>query len=147
MAAKRSTKIAAFAHTAEISQQWVAEVMAGIRGRSLQEAYAATRAVLHALRDRISTDEAAQLSAQLPMLLRGLFYEGWDPKGSASKERHLEAFLAHIKSELHGHPNLAPEQAASAVFAVLAEHVSEGEVDDIVASLPRQLRGLWPKVA
>lgn len=147
MAAKRVSTVAAFGHTVELSEQWVLAVMANLRGRSPREAYAATRAVFHALRDRISTDEAAQLSAQMPMLLRGLFYEGWNPKSSASKERQLEAFLAHIKRELHGHPNLAPEKAASAVFAVLAEHVSAGEVDDIVASLPRQLRGLWPQAA
>src|SRR5258706_928036 len=43
------------------------------------QSYAALRAVLHALRDRLTVDEGAQFSAQLPMLVRGLYYAGWDP--------------------------------------------------------------------
>ena len=43
------------------------------------QSYAALRAVLHALRDRLPVDEASQLGAQLPMLVRGIYYSGWDP--------------------------------------------------------------------
>ena len=54
------------------------------------------RAVLHALRDRIGPIHTAQLGAQLPMLVRGLYYEGWRANAAPTHERHREAFLAHV---------------------------------------------------
>jgi uncharacterized protein (DUF2267 family) len=33
--------------------------------------------MLHALRDRLPPEIAVHLSAQLPMLVRGIYYEGW----------------------------------------------------------------------
>jgi uncharacterized protein (DUF2267 family) len=42
------------------------------------QSYAALRAVLHALRDRLTIAEAAHLAARLPMLIRGIYYHGWD---------------------------------------------------------------------
>ena len=57
-------------------------------------AYRALRATLHALRDRLTVDEVAQLGAQLPMLIRGFYYEGWDPSGKPLRERHRAQFLA-----------------------------------------------------
>ena len=41
--------------------------------------YDALRAVLHALRDRLTVDECADLAARLPLLVRGMYCEGWDP--------------------------------------------------------------------
>jgi uncharacterized protein (DUF2267 family) len=41
--------------------------------------YAVLRAVLHALRDRLTVQEAADLAAQFPLLVQGIFYDGWNP--------------------------------------------------------------------
>jgi uncharacterized protein (DUF2267 family) len=103
------------------------------------------RAVLHALRDRIGPENAAHLGAQLPMLLRGLFYEGWDPTGKPTKERHENAFLAHIAREL---PRAAGpdeiEAGACAVLDVLSKHIDRGAAVKLVAILPQDLRKFWP---
>jgi uncharacterized protein (DUF2267 family) len=106
-------------------------------------AYVALRAVLHALRDRLSVDQAAALGAQLPLLVRGLYYEGWHPAGKPSKERRKEEFLAHVRQELRNHPDIDPEGAARAVFRVLAKHVSVGEVQHVKITLPEEIRTLW----
>ena len=105
------------------------------------------RAVLHALRDRLTVAEAADLGAQLPMLIRGLYFEGWTPKGKPVKERRREEFLAHIAGAFRGHAEVFPEEVAWAVFKVLANHVSAGEIGDIKHVLPGPIRALWPEKA
>jgi len=102
----------------------------------------ALRAVLHALRDRLSADQAAALAAQLPLLVRGLFYEGWHPRGKPSKERSRDEFLAHVASELVDDEEDVAEVTA-AVLDVLARHVSAGEIDSIKCSLPADIRRIW----
>jgi uncharacterized protein (DUF2267 family) len=61
------------------------------------------------------------LGAQLPMLIRGFYYEGWHPAGTPTKERRKEDFLEHIAAAFRGDPDIDPEQVARAVFEVLAE--------------------------
>ncbi len=63
-------------------------------------------------------EEVARLGAQLPMLVRGFYYEGWDPTAKPLKLRHMEAFLAYIANEFNN-DDVDPEQAARAVFALL----------------------------
>ena len=52
---------------------------------------------LHALRDRIGAESAVHLAAQLPMLLRGLYYEGWRMAASQTKERSRAEFFDHVR--------------------------------------------------
>jgi len=101
-------------------------------------------ATLHALRDRLTIDEVTQLAAQLPMLIRGLYYEGWDPSIRPLKDRHLEEFLARIQQELRGDEDLDPEEVARAVFDVMRLRVTEGEIEDVRHMLPSKIRELWP---
>ena len=105
---------------------------------------AALRAALHALRDRLQVGEAAQLGAQLPLLVRGLYFEGWRPAAEPWKERHAAGFLERIERELGGYADLRdPESVAKAVFRVLRRHVSSGEIEQVVAALPAEVRKLW----
>jgi uncharacterized protein (DUF2267 family) len=108
------------------------------------KAYLALRTVLHALRDRLTIEEAVQLGAQLPMLVRGFYYEGWTLKGKPRKERHKEDFLAHIKDAFQEDFSSRPESIARAVFKTLARHTSPGEIEDVKHSLPKALNELWP---
>ena len=105
---------------------------------------AALGAGLHALRDRLTPGEAAQLGAQLPLLVRGLYYEGWRPAAEPWKERHGEGFLARVAQELHGYGEMKdPEEVVRAVFRLLARHVSAGEIEDVIDQLPADVRELW----
>jgi uncharacterized protein (DUF2267 family) len=111
-------------------------------------AYVAFRSTLHALRDRLTVEEVAQLAAQLPMLVRGFYYEGWNPTGKPLKLRTREEFLARIAQELEGADEaLDAECLARAVFAVLDKRITRGEVDHLKASLPEKIRELWPAPA
>jgi uncharacterized protein (DUF2267 family) len=42
-------------------------------------------------------------------------------------------------------PQLDPERCVRAVFRVLHEHVSRGEIEDVKGILPRDIRAFWPK--
>lgn len=106
-------------------------------------AYQALRAVLHCLRDRLTVDEAAQLGDQLPMLVRGIYYEAWHPAGKPEKIRSREEFLAKIQTHFSKARSINPEDAAGAVFQVLEKHVTAGEVTDVIQALPQEIRALW----
>jgi uncharacterized protein (DUF2267 family) len=108
------------------------------------KAYMALKATLHALRDRLTVEEVAQLGAQLPTLIRSAYYEGWDPTGKPLRIRHKEEFLARIEEEFRGDDDIDPEQVARAVFTVLARRVSDGEIEDVKHVLPAEIRHLWP---
>lgn len=141
-----ATGLEVFDATVHKTNIWLNEVMVALPTSDRHLAYAALRAGLHALRDRITLEEVAQLGAQLPMLIRGIYYEGWDPTRKPSKARHLEDFLALITREFRDPDEVDAERLAKAVFSVLAHHVTPGEIEDIKQVLPRDLRELWPDV-
>ncbi len=107
-------------------------------------AFGALRGALHALRDNLGVGEIAHLSDQLPMLLRGLFYEGWTPASNPPHERHLPDFLAHVARQLPPRFEKSPEAAAHATFAALSERMEPRELNKLVEHLPHELRALWP---
>jgi uncharacterized protein (DUF2267 family) len=108
------------------------------------KAYLALRTVLHALRDRLTVEEAMQLGAQLPMLIRGFYFEGWTLKNKPHKERHKEQFLDHVREAFRDDVTVNPQQVVRAVFRVLQRHTSPGEIDDVKQVMPRALQQLWP---
>ena len=103
----------------------------------------ALRVVLHQLRDRLPLTESVQLASQLPMLIRGCYYENWVPKNQPT---HLkaESFVSEVGFAFPGDLTIDPEHVTKAVFRVLVRHVSSGEINDVVACLPDDYRPLWP---
>ncbi|MDQ1669556.1 MAG: hypothetical protein QOE40_1617 [Actinomycetota bacterium] len=107
------------------------------------QSYAALRAVLHALRDRMTVDETAQLSAQLPMLIRGIYFEGWDPTHVPMKVDRDE-FLARVEKEYAHDMEGDVVQLTQTVLQALRTHVSDGEWDDIRSAVPKKLASVLP---
>jgi uncharacterized protein (DUF2267 family) len=136
---------APFDSTYRTTSAWLRELMHELGWDDPRRAYAALRAVLHALRDRLTVAEAADLAAQLPMLIRGLFFEGWRPNEVPVKGRRREDFLAHVAAAFRDDPGVYPEAVAGAVFQVLRRHVSAGEVGAVKGLLPAEIRSLWPE--
>lgn len=132
------------ARTVQETHLWLKDVMEWVGGTDQQRAFLALRAVLHSLRDRIGPQSSAQLAAQLPMLLRGLFYEGWHPATPPSRERHRDEFLARVRAELPGGMDISAEDAAEGVFAALQRRIDPGENRKLQKLLPEELRQLWP---
>jgi uncharacterized protein (DUF2267 family) len=139
-----ATGLEVFNTTLHKTYRWLNELMLIMDWQDRQRAYLAMRATLHALRDRLTVEEVAQLAAQLPMLIRGFYYEGWDPTGKPLKERHLDQFLSRIVESMRGDERVNPKEIAEGVFAVLARRIAEGEIEDVKHVLPAEIRSLWP---
>jgi uncharacterized protein (DUF2267 family) len=138
------TGLEVFDTTVHKTNSWLKELMQEIHREDRRKAYLALRATLHALRDRLTVEEVAQLGAQLPMLIRGFYYEGWDPTRKPLKLRDREEFLGFVAAEFRTDDTLNPELIARAVFAVLANRITAGESEDVKHVLPAEIRDLWP---
>jgi len=134
-----------FDHANQQANVWVKDMMHELHQSDPHKALRALRAGLQTLRDRMTVDQAAALSAQLPLLLRGVFFEGWVPKGKPLQLRHKAEFL-DLLVEKYGHESNPIDGGSAhaadivvALFRVLNRHVSTGEVTNIVMTLPEEL--------
>ncbi|MGC9368656.1 MAG: DUF2267 domain-containing protein [Paracoccaceae bacterium] len=108
-----------------------------------QRAYRLLRAVLHAVRDHLNVDEAAQLAAQLPVMIRGIYYEGWNPSKTPVRMRTREAFIEAVQRDFETDPMGDAPEAIAAVMAVLRAHVSPGEMEDVESAFTDEIREMF----
>ena len=138
------THISVFDKTEQKAMNWINSVSQNMGSTDSQRSYTILRAVLHATRDRLIPEEAAQLGAQLPMLVRGFYYEGWHPSDKPRKYRHKSQFLEEVHKKVPTLDQTQLERAATAVFETLESEMPGGELDQVRHALPRELRELWP---
>ena len=132
-----------FERAAQDTPGWLHEIGREMNHPSPQVAYHALRGVLAALRDRLPVEEAHHLAAQLPVLIRGIYFEGYRPAGKPDK-LDREAFLARVAEALDAGGGASPEAATRAVFRVLGAHLGDGALAHTMAVLPEALRDLSP---
>lgn len=136
------TGLEVFDKTVQTTNIWLDEIQDEI-GPDRHAAWHVLGAVLRTLRDRLTVEQAAHLGAQLPILVRGVFYDQWRPAKMPQKLRHEDEFVARIAEGLEGIRPTNPEAAAKAVFHTLDRHVSPGEVSKLKGELPKDIRSLW----
>jgi uncharacterized protein (DUF2267 family) len=138
-----TTGLEVFDKSLQTTHIWLDEIMQAV-GPDRQCAYHTLRSVLHALRDRLTVDQAAHLSAQLPMVVRGIYYEGYHPARMPETWRTEEEFLARVGEEMRGARPVNTREAVRSVFGVLGRHLSPGQADKLFQALPDQIRRLRP---
>jgi uncharacterized protein (DUF2267 family) len=127
--------------SAEKAHVWLNELAAELGdAEDRQAAYRILRAYMHAVRDRLTVNEAAQLAAQLPELIRGIYYEDWVPARTPLKYRTVDEFLDRVADEAQLSGETDASYACAAAARVLRRHVSAGEVEDVVAVFPEEMR-------
>lgn len=141
-----STGVDAFDTTMNKTNIWLKEIGDEMGWDDRHLAYLALRGVLVAIRDRLTVDEAAQFGAQLPLLIRGMYYDGWRPSAMPVKY-DLEGFLFRIKEQFVRAADVNPEQVARAVFRVISRRTAQGEIEDVEGIMPADIREFLTQAA
>lgn len=139
-----ATGLDAFDKTLQITNAWLGEIMEVARVER-QVAWHALGTVLRAMRDRIPLGLAAHLGAQLPVLIRGQYYDQFDPDQEPAKWRSRDEFLGIVAAGFRGMETVDPAQMAAAVFQVLDHHLDPGQVDNVRMAMPEDVRAMWPQ--
>jgi uncharacterized protein (DUF2267 family) len=140
-------EVHAFETTMRTSMGWIRDYGEALGQTHAGLCYRCLRAGLHAIRDRLPVVECAAFAAQLPLLVRGMWYDGWRPAHVPSRVHSAEEVLAGVERELDGGMRAAPGAVLQATFAVLEKHVDGGEVRKLRTLLPEAMRALWPASA
>lgn len=137
-------EVPVFSTTIQKTNIWLNDLSEAMGWRDQHLSYLALRAVLHALRDRLPIEITAKFAAQLPMLIRGIYYEGWVPSGTPFKVHNTEEFLELVALYL-ANDLLIPhtETITTNVFKVLSKHVSKGEIEHLKKVLPQPIASFW----
>ncbi len=139
-----ATGLESLGHTVQLTHIWINELDERLGWNNKPRAFRLLKAVLHAVRDWLQHNEAADFAAQLPTLLRGVYYEQWRPAATPVKKRRKADFLARIDGSFKADPLDDTARAVTTVFDVLSEKVSMGEIEDVRRDLPEEVRALWP---
>lgn len=136
-----------FDHTIQEGNIWLKAVADHLHFDDRRHAYSALRATLHALRDRLTPEAAVHLSAQFPMIIRGLFFEGWRLAGKPVDDHSVQEFCDHVARELPPGFPLDAKTATQGVFRAMFEQLDPGASAKVIDQVPGALRILWPQVA
>jgi uncharacterized protein (DUF2267 family) len=141
------TGLEVFDLTIQRTNSWLKELMQELNWSDRRKTYLAFRCTLHALRDHMPVNEAVFLGEQLPMLLRGSYFEHWNPQGKPQEPSSRADFLSTLSSYLERDGEFTPgaEALMRAVFRFLERKVADGEIEDVRSVMPRMLNDLWPR--
>jgi uncharacterized protein (DUF2267 family) len=130
--------------TVETTAAWLDEIAHRTGGGGRTRAYHVLRATFHALRDRLTADAAAELALELPLLLRGIYFEDWRPAETPIRDPSLAAWLVTLEGRLLAEDADAvpPRAAAEAVFALLRAEAGDRAVGALERCLPDDMAAL-----
>ena len=130
-------QVSVIERTVSKTNEWLERLCREMDNDDRQHAYVLLRAVLHTLRDRIGPEVSVHLAAQLPLLVRGIFYEGWDP-GATPQKLTLDEFINRVEREANLRSAAEAASGARAVMQVLWDELAPGTMDHVIAVLPEE---------
>lgn len=141
-----ATSLDIFDRTIQTTSIWLKEITAVI-GPDRQLAWKVLSTVLHKLRDRLPFEVSVHLGSQLPLLVRGVYYDQYRPIEQPNKNRHASEFIEEVAKWLSDVRPVDPKLAVLAVFGVLGRHIDSGQVAKVKNTLPHEIRALWDEAA
>lgn len=139
----KTTGLSSIDHAPQVVAEWLNLLQEDLGWQDRGRAYMLLRETLHAVRDFLTVEEAADLAAQLPLLIRGMFYEGWVPSRTPVHPRSVDDFLERVMKPFTDNPPVEPDVAVAAVFDLLRRQISFGEFDQVAHAMRKSLRELW----
>ncbi len=133
-----------FESTQQKTNIWLKEICELLHWDDRHKAYHGLRAVLHALCDQLPVAGAAHFGAQLPMLVRGFYYDSWKPAHTPVKIKTTQEFYDVVRENFTVDRSVNPMRLTEAVMTVLSANISPSEVEKLRAIFPPHLRDLWP---
>jgi uncharacterized protein (DUF2267 family) len=141
-----ATGLDVFDKTLQTTNMWLNEIT-DVIGPDRQLAWKVLSTVLHKLRDRMQVELSAHFAAQLPLLVRGVYYDQFRPASQPRDCRTVEEFTQEVAEWLGDVRPVDPALAIAAVLLVLDRHVDPGELEKVRHSLPKALRQMWDSVS
>lgn len=140
------TGLEVFDATIHKTNMWLKEFMEEMNWTDRRRAYLAFKCVLIAVRDYLPAEQAVHFGDQLPTLIRGFYFEHWNPSNRPMVWRSNEEFLSGLCGYLaqDGESTANAEAILRAVFRMLERKTTEGEIEDLYNILPKGLRDFWP---
>lgn len=139
-----TTGLEVFDKTLHTTNLWLDEISAEI-GPDRHLAWHVLGAVLRSIRDEMQVEQSAHFAAQLPLLIRGAYFDQYRPAAQPASERSQQEFIARIQHDMDGSRPVSVQQAAAAVMRTLNRHVTEGQVRKVRDALPKGVRAMWPE--
>jgi uncharacterized protein (DUF2267 family) len=137
------TGITTLDHAPQVVAEWLNLLCDDLDWVDTSRAYQLLRETLHALRDYLTSDEAADLAAQLPLLIRGVYFDGWNPAKTPVHPRGKADFIDRIAARFPDRTPEEVEEGVVAVFDLLRRKISAGEIEQVANALRKSLRDLW----
>jgi uncharacterized protein (DUF2267 family) len=134
-----ATGLDVFDKSIQTTNIWLNEIMEDM-GPDRQIAWHLLGAVLRTMRDRLPPDLAAHLGAQLPLVVRGAYYDQYQPAAGPDRSRSLNDFLGKIADELRFTRPVNTRDALQVVCSVLARHLDQGQIEKVWEALPDDIR-------
>lgn len=137
-----SSAVPVFDKTLQTTHIWLNEIGEEL-GTDEQLSWRVLSAVLHAVRDRLPVGLAAHLGSQLPLMVRGSYYDQFRPSELPKRMRSADQFLEMIAQELQFSRPVDVQAALRTVFHVLSRHLTPGEIGNVREALPEEVRAMW----
>lgn len=141
---KKSPRSVNFEEYAGEGNRFIKEVAYEL-GTDRDRAARITRAILHAVRDRLPPDDAVQFAQGLPMALKGIYFDQYDISKTPVIIRGRERFIDFVCSKdqftaAYDFPNRqSVQEALRAVFFVLENNMDFGQVDQIKKLMNKEI--------
>jgi uncharacterized protein (DUF2267 family) len=133
---------------AQEANKFINEVASELGNTDREQAQRITTTVLHAIREILTPEESMHFISQLPMMIKAVYVNGWHLE-KKNRIRTMDQFIQFLMSENprsagfdFGDTETAKEKT-KAVFNVIKQHVSVGELKDIIQQFPQPLVELW----
>jgi uncharacterized protein (DUF2267 family) len=127
----------------DLTNTWFRDILDQLNWQSKESAYQVLRGTLPALRDRLPAEEAVDLAAQLPLLVKGMYYDGWTLRKPEKFKK--QEFARRVHEQFGFDDSINPAEVIRAFLRVMCRHTGDGELRDVRSNMPKDIQEWFPE--